>query len=274
MAKEFGFLGNQESNSILGPQHNFEVLFMMSSVYLQNANSVSSNLANEGAFHSECRKVHLVLIRHGVSEHNRAVQIVKEDGSVSYNYRFNSNPGHPNYRVSNLLEEGKVKLAETANKLYTNGIHAINTTAYVSPLPRTQQSAEILIQHGVINEAYTTDHRIIEVQAGELEGKFGLHPETHQQVSRKDKDANQYEQREMVAVRVKDFILSMQNSISGTDTKNIVIVSHDSVLEKMVQIFNPDIGDVKMTPGSYLEYDLSFNPTTPKELGKITPSKM
>lgn len=221
-------------------------------------------------FAPEHKKVHLVLIRHGVSEHNRAVPLVKGDGSIFYNYRFNSNPDHPNYKISNLLGEGKVNLMETANKLYEKGIHAINTTAYVSPLPRTQQSAEILIKHGVIKEISTIDPRIIERQAGELEGEFGLYPDTHQIVSQEDKKASQYEPRETLIARVKDFVLSMQNSIIGTNTENIVIVSHDQVLQKMIQIFNPHERISKIAPGSYLEYDLTFNPAKPNELGKLT----
>jgi broad specificity phosphatase PhoE len=242
----------------------------MSSVSLQNANSVSLNLANEKpSTSSEWKKAHLILIRHGLSEHNRAAQIVNENGTISYNFRYNSNPEHPNYRPSNLLEEGKVTLIETAKKLHSMGVHAINTTAYVSPLPRTQQSAEILIRHGVIGEAYTTDNRIIEAQAGELEGEFGLYPE----VSREDKNAKKYESRELLAKRIKEFVLTLQDSLSRTDTKNIVIVSHGGVLARMVQIFDPT-AQIAMTPGSYLEYDLSFNPTTPKEVGKLTPAKM
>jgi len=226
---------------------------------------VTSNLANERPPHSspEWKKTHLILIRHGLSEHNRAAQIVNEDGTTSYNFRYNSNPEHPNYRPSNLLEEGRVKLVETAKKLHSLGVQAINTIAYVSPLPRTQQSAEILIQHEVIREAYTTDNRIIEAQAGELEGEFGLYPE----ISREEKNEKKYESK-----RVKEFVLTLQDSLSKTDTKNVVIVSHDGVLARMVQLFDPS-AEVAMTPGSYLEYDLSFNPTTPKELGKLTLSK-
>jgi len=231
---------------------------------------VTSNLANERPPHSspEWKKAHLILIRHGLSEHNRAAQIVNEDGTTSYNFRYNSNPEHPNYRPSNLLEEGRVKLVETAKKLHSLGVQAINTIAYVSPLPRTQQSAEILIQHEVIREAYTTDNRIIEAQAGELEGEFGLYPE----ISREEKNEKKYESRELLAKRVKEFVLTLQDSLSKTDTKNVVIVSHDGVLARMVQLFDPS-AEVAMTPGSYLEYDLSFNPTTPKELGKLTLSK-
>jgi len=231
---------------------------------------VTSNLANERPPHSspEWKKTHLILIRHGLSEHNRAAQIVNEDGTTSYNFRYNSNPEHPNYRPSNLLEEGRVKLVETAKKLHSLGVQAINTIAYVSPLPRTQQSAEILIQHEVIREAYTTDNRIIEAQAGELEGEFGLYPE----ISREEKNEKKYESRELLAKRVKEFVLTLQDSLSKTDTKNVVIVSHDGVLARMVQLFDPS-AEVAMTPGSYLEYDLSFNPTTPKELGKLTLSK-
>ena len=231
---------------------------------------VTSNLANERPPHSspEWKKTHLILIRHGLSEHNRAAQIVNEDGTTSYNFRYNSNPEHPNYRPSNLLEEGRVKLVETAKKLHSLGVQAINTIAYVSPLPRTQQSAEILIQHEVIREAYTTDNRIIEAQAGELEGEFGLYPE----ISREEKNEKKYESRELFAKRVKEFVLTLQDSLSKTDTKNVVIVSHDGVLARMVQLFDPS-AEVAMTPGSYLEYDLSFNPTTPKELGKLTLSK-
>jgi broad specificity phosphatase PhoE len=222
---------------------------------------------------SQITKKHLILIRHGASEHNRALRILKEDGGVSYNYRYNSNPQHHNYTPSNLLEEGKIKLADTANELHKKEIHAIDTIAFVSPLPRTKQSAQILIEHGIISENYITDERIIEAQAGDLEGAFGLYLETNQKRTREDKDANHYESREMLARRVKQFIYSLQNLLSTEDRKNIVIVSHGAVLAILIQIFHPGVR-VEMRPGSYLEYDLSFDPNKPNELGKLTQSEV
>lgn len=241
----------------------------MHSTYLSNAH-VCSDFAGMASSPSPTEKnVRLVLIRHGVSEHNRALQIINTSGTISYNFRYNSNPYHPKYRTSNLLDEGRAQLIQTAEKLYETGVRAINTTAFVSPLPRTQQSAEILIQNGVIGEVYTTDKRIIEVQAGDLEGEFGLYPETNRKRSREDKDANNYETKEKLVERVKEFILSLQDTLSSKDTENVVIVSHDSVLESLVQLFNPN-AEVALTPGSYLEYNLAFSPTKRNVLGTIT----
>ena len=215
----------------------------------------------------EDRKVHLILVRHGVSEHNQACQILI-NGKASYNYRFNSNPEHINYKPSYLLNEGKIQITETAKNLCNKGVDQFNAIAYVSPLPRTQQSAEILCQHGVIGTEYITDKRIIEAQAGELEGQFGLYPNNYQKVSREAKEVNKYESKESLGERVKDFMLSMQNEVSKLNFKNIVIVSHDSVLESIVQIFRPDYA-VVVSPGHYLEYDLCFNSITPNVIGTL-----
>src|SRR5437762_3319252 len=102
--------------------------------------------------------IQIVFMRHGKSEHN---------GGSDGNYWYNSNPAHPEYRISNLTEEGKEIVGETADELLEQGINAENSIAFVSPMPRTQQTADILFQRGVI-EYRITEAKLTEVQAGDF----------------------------------------------------------------------------------------------------------
>jgi len=63
----------------------------------------------------------------------------------------------------------------------------------------------------------------------------------------------------------------LQDFLSKADHKNVVIVSHDAVIEMFVQLFN--LNYEFLSAGSYLRYDLSFDPNNLSELGKLTPFK-
>ena len=102
----------------------------------------------------------LIIVRHGEAENNI---------SLSYN----SSPTHANYSPSSLTELGINQVRATAKKLKNRGITSKeNIPLWVSPLPRTLQTAHILIQEGVFS-AYnlSVEELLIELQAGEAEGK-------------------------------------------------------------------------------------------------------
>ena len=103
----------------------------------------------------------IVVMRHGESTHN--VQSF-----------FNSNPDHPDYRPSFLTQQGINDLITSCKQLLDAGFTKETVkVAYVSPLPRTIQTAAILVQMGVIShEALKIDKRLIEVQMGDRESKY------------------------------------------------------------------------------------------------------
>lgn len=100
------------------------------------------------------------VIRHGESRHN----LVNE---------FNSQPNHQNYQVSNLTERGKAQVKQSAQKLLEAGLNNENIVAvYVSPMPRTQQTAKVLSESGLFQwDKVQLDNRVTEVNAGDREGK-------------------------------------------------------------------------------------------------------
>ncbi len=103
----------------------------------------------------------IVVIRHGESTHN-------------VEKRYNSNPQHPNYTPSHLTPHGIAKLKETAAQLLALGINKDTVKAvYVSPLPRTIQTADVLKEMNVFSpEKIYIEPRLIEVQMGDREGHF------------------------------------------------------------------------------------------------------
>jgi broad specificity phosphatase PhoE len=102
---------------------------------------------------------HLVIIRHGEGEHN-------------INGVYNSNPNHPDYVPANLTQKGKEQAKKVAEMLLMYGFDNRNIAAvYVSPLPRTKQTAEIVAGIGVFGkDKIHYEPRLVESQAGNLEG--------------------------------------------------------------------------------------------------------
>ena len=98
-----------------------------------------------------------VIVRHGESDHN-------------ISHRYNSQPNHALYFVSNLTEKGRNQVAKTAEVLSQSGLTVSNM--YRSPLPRTIQTSEILNRYFQLTEAHVFDNAlIIESGAGDLEGQ-------------------------------------------------------------------------------------------------------
>lgn len=100
----------------------------------------------------------IVVVRHGNSEHNHANE-------------YNSNPNHPAYKVSHLTPLGVKQALHTGKRLRESGYEDKNVLAvFVSPLPRTQQTAKIISESGVFDaNKIRLEPRLIEVQAGDRE---------------------------------------------------------------------------------------------------------
>lgn len=106
------------------------------------------------------KPANLAVIRHGEAEHN-----VKRV--------YNANPKLPNYFISNLTENGREVTLKTAQELIEKGFTVETVEAvYVSPLPRTQQTAQLLAESGVFCKSkIITDERLKETLKGKLEGQ-------------------------------------------------------------------------------------------------------
>lgn len=135
---------------------------------------------------------HLVIIRHGEGEHN-------------INKRFNSNPDHQNYQPANLTDKGKEQAKKVAELLLTYGFDNRNIAAvYVSPLPRTQQTAKIVQDIGVFSaDKVSVEPRLIEPKAGNLEGEpFAAQLKDHWVVTPEEALALNAETNDAVRARV------------------------------------------------------------------------
>ena len=182
---------------------------------------------------STTQAVQIILMRHGKSDHN----------GIDGNFWYNSNPNHPNYKVSNLTEIGKNQVQESSEELLAMGIRPFNAIAYVSPLPRTQQTVAILFQNRVVGE-WKTDEILIEAQAGDLEGQFGNKdangvPYTKEAKKNAKINAN-YESRESIELRANKFAISLLSDLKCLSTENrlpkhVIVISHDETLHYLTK---------------------------------------
>lgn len=170
----------------------------------------------------------LIVIRHGEAGNN--VEKV-----------YNSNPLHPNYKVFNLTEAGILATQKTAKDLLAQGFSNENIVAVlVSPLPRTQQTADILVQQGLVSkDKIILDKRLIELNAGDLEGKPTL-PKWEVSFT-KDYHA---ESEEQVKKRVKEFYDSL---LRQYPQGNIIVVTHLLASQDLIELATHKI--VKLNPG-------------------------
>lgn len=188
-------------------------------------------------------KAQIIVMRHGESTHN-----VKNI--------INSNPNHPKYQQSDLTEKGRQQVEATANELLGKGFYKTNIVAvYVSPLPRTLQTAEILSNRDLFPKCLITiDPRLIEIQLGDMEGlpmgdpvwpwneEFRLkhHAETDQQL----------------ATRIQDFY---ENILNKHSCGNVVVVTHADPAKKLEELILQRSLELQST-GKAMILPLSYAP--------------
>lgn len=176
----------------------------------------------------------LIIVRHGEAMHN--VQDV-----------YNSNPSHPNYKPSNLTETGKEKVLETAKQLMKKGFGDQNIGAvYVSPLPRTMQTADALVKAGLVSRnKIVVEPRITENLAGDLEGKPVMREWKSEYAQKYHTESNaQFE------ARVRSFY---DEKIDGQCEGSILVVTHGGVAVKLMEYMKtsdrkPSPGEAKLIP--------------------------
>jgi broad specificity phosphatase PhoE len=170
----------------------------------------------------------LIVIRHGEAGNN--IEKV-----------YNSNPENPNYKPFNLTQSGRLTTQKTAKDLLAQGFNNDNIAAvFVSPLPRTQQTADILVQQGLVSkDKIILDKRLIELNAGDLEGK-SMFP-TWQSSFAKEYHA---ESEEQVKNRVKEFYDSILHQYPQG---NIIVVTHLLPSQDLIEFVTHQV--VKLNPG-------------------------
>jgi broad specificity phosphatase PhoE len=161
----------------------------------------------------------LILMRHGQADHN--VQRF-----------YSSNPYHPNYKPSHLTTKGKQQVAQTACRLMQQGFGDDNiTVVYVSPLPRTQETAQNLVANGLIDEnKIIIDPRITEIQFGMLEGLSSIPPWEESNVKKYHAESD-----EQLTQRVESFYCDLLNR---ANEGNILVITHGGVALKLMQVMN------------------------------------
>jgi broad specificity phosphatase PhoE len=167
----------------------------------------------------------LIIIRHGESDHN-------------VNHVYNSNPAHPSYTPSHLTESGKETVKQTAKKLLKEGFNNKNIThVYVSPLPRTIETANLLAQMGLFSkDKIVIDRKLIEIQAGNLEGLPEGPPWNDQKAYKYHAETPSH-----VAHRVDLFYKKLKEE---NPCGNVIVVTHGIItiyLKKLLDITPPSI---------------------------------
>ena len=102
----------------------------------------------------------IIIMRHGQALNN-------------VNHFYSTNPNHPNYIEAPLTDYGKQEVENSAKELLKLNINKNNVIKlFVSPLPRTKETAQILIKTGVASANVELIENIItERQAGDREGQ-------------------------------------------------------------------------------------------------------
>jgi broad specificity phosphatase PhoE len=170
----------------------------------------------------------LIVIRHGEAGNN--IEKV-----------YNSNPEHPNYKTFNLTAAGIQATQKTVKDLLAQGFANNNIVAvFVSPLPRSKQTADILVQQGLVSrDKIIIDKRLTELKAGDLEGK----PTFAEWKSSFAKDYHA-ESEEQVKNRVKDFYDSIRRQYPQG---NIIVVTHGLPSQDLIELVIHQV--VKLKPG-------------------------
>ncbi|MCH1429829.1 MAG: hypothetical protein GWP59_06960 [Chlamydiales bacterium] len=171
-----------------------------------------------------------IYLRHGHALHN--TQQV-----------YNSNPEHPDYFESDLTVEGIQQVQQSAKELLDLGFSSHHfSKVFVSPLPRTIQTASILSQNLLIHEDICVLEPVItELQVGHLEGKELTDYDEHLSLA---DNINDYESYEDLKKRLSSFLKTLQK-----ENGNVLIISHKCILETLILLHHEK--EVAIPTGAY-----------------------
>jgi broad specificity phosphatase PhoE len=184
-------------------------------------------------FSNSYADLRFILVRHGQSTHN--IEQV-----------YNANINHRNYKPSFLTSTGIAAIEQTCQKLKEQDIQAQNIVmAFVSPLPRTIQTAAILTKYGIIDpQRLKIDQRLIDDNPGEKEGKTTIGENSWDHSKAHDYGG---ENNDDVTKRVTEFINEVKKQYTDGD---ILIISHGTPIGLMLNVLldcNYILGDPAIT---------------------------
>jgi isoleucyl-tRNA synthetase len=156
-------------------------------------------------------------------------------------------------KENNLTEKGKNQVLHAATELKREKIDLVIT----SPLPRTRQSAEIVLKElGLSDSSLMTDERLREMEIGEFDG-VSIKEWEEKFSSPKEYFYKKLEGGETfldIRRRVGDFLFEIERRYTG---KNILVVSHECPIWLMSTVaFREPLESVwgeKYNPGPYLQ---------------------
>ncbi|MFT4553375.1 MAG: broad specificity phosphatase PhoE [Chlamydiales bacterium] len=173
------------------------------------------------------------------SHDNRRIIVIRHgEGSHNINKVYNSNPSHPQYKPAYLTDKGRAQVRATAEKLLDQGFNNEDIAAViVSPLPRAKQTAEILQESGLFNtDKVSIDFKLIEVQAGDREGKshtdFSGDPWNVSKAERYFGE-NDQQVRERIQILIADLMKTHKEG-------HIVLVTHGTPALEIIKIFKDE----------------------------------
>ncbi len=173
------------------------------------------------AISNNCDAREITIIRHGEADHN-------------VHHFYSSNPEHPKYRASFLTNNGQKQAIYTAHKLQISGLGTSNiAVVFVSPLPRTKQTANLLAGEKLFSADKIKIHAgLIEMQMGNLEGESSQ--ATGQ--SNWDHPENKFhfgEDEQQLTCRMQSFYNEVIQQYPKGD---ILIVTHGSPSMKLIKL--------------------------------------
>ncbi len=175
----------------------------------------------------------VIVMRHGQADHN----IVQ---------RHSSNPKHPCYFESHLTAKGREQVAKSAAGILDLGYSADTITAvYVSPLPRARETAQELLELGLISAgSIRYEEALIEIQMGDLEGQSTR--DSRYDNSWKHVDGHLYsgETWEDVNARIQVFLERVED-----DEGCILLITHGTPSMEIIRLLTGD--EVKLPTAGF-----------------------
>jgi broad specificity phosphatase PhoE len=228
-----------------------------------------------------------VAVRHGLSDHNYTPAFSEDDSEL---YWLNSNPDHENYTESHLTEKGRLDVKKTAEQLACKVESLVD--AYISPLPRTQETWAIIegeiqkVKKGITIRP-TLAPQLTEAQAGDLEGQYGKYPgyypkrngltpesaKTIGKINNKDRSElrtkHGYETNESIEKRTHDFVIDLLKDLALKIQKkeeipsHIFLISHDVTITyldsalKKIGLVQEEQKSLHLPQAGFREYSIS-----------------
>lgn len=161
----------------------------------------------------------LLVMRHGEADNN--VQ-----------NRYNADMQNCAYKEAHLTEKGKAQVHAAAQELQAHNFTKETIAgAYVSPLPRTIETAKILLENNII-AGFIIDDRLKEVNMGAREGhcynEFLDDPWDHQRAA-----SYQGETDVQVTERLKSLLTDVRNKFP---TETILFVTHGTPIACLAEM--------------------------------------